>query len=214
MVDEAHTYVGVFGAHVAMTLRRLLRVAAYHGARPQVVCCTATIANPRDHFRQLVPQSLFHWRRQLTGAPRPRLRYARSQGYQDQVRTRCGCRMGWLRAEAPLVHDQVTVVTAEEDGSPSGERTLVMWNPPPAASDSFADTASALQHLERNEAGVSLTAARGRRKKRQRRADVPSNKRDGRTDSNRTPRPSSSSEATWKSCVGQPRCDLAVGVTM
>lgn len=48
------SYVGVFGAHVAMVIRRLLRIAALYGRRPQVVCCSATIANPEQHFRQLV----------------------------------------------------------------------------------------------------------------------------------------------------------------
>ena len=48
VIDELHTYRGVFGAHVAQVLRRLLRVAAYHGARPQIVGASATIANPGE----------------------------------------------------------------------------------------------------------------------------------------------------------------------
>jgi DEAD/DEAH box helicase domain-containing protein len=48
VVDELHAYRGVFGAHVAQVLRRLLRVAAHHGARPQIVAASATIANPGE----------------------------------------------------------------------------------------------------------------------------------------------------------------------
>jgi DEAD/DEAH box helicase domain-containing protein len=48
VVDELHSYRGVFGAHVGQVLRRLLRVAAYHGAAPQLVAASATIANPGE----------------------------------------------------------------------------------------------------------------------------------------------------------------------
>src|SRR5262249_8238061 len=46
VVDELHSYRGVFGAHVALVLRRLRRLAAAHGARPVFVGASATIANP------------------------------------------------------------------------------------------------------------------------------------------------------------------------
>ncbi len=48
VIDELHSYRGVFGSHVANVLRRLWRVCAYHGAQPTVVACSATIANPRE----------------------------------------------------------------------------------------------------------------------------------------------------------------------
>ena len=47
VVDEAHTYRGVFGSHVANVLRRLRRVARLYGAEPRFVLASATIANPR-----------------------------------------------------------------------------------------------------------------------------------------------------------------------
>lgn len=46
VLDEAHIYRGLFGTHVAYVLRRLLRMAALHGARPRVIAATATIGNP------------------------------------------------------------------------------------------------------------------------------------------------------------------------
>ena len=47
VVDEAHTYRGVFGSHVANVLRRLRRIARRYGAEPRFVLASATIANPR-----------------------------------------------------------------------------------------------------------------------------------------------------------------------
>lgn len=53
VIDEAHIYRGVFGAHVANILRRLRRIAAYYGARPQFIACSATIANAEELFGRL-----------------------------------------------------------------------------------------------------------------------------------------------------------------
>ncbi len=48
VVDEAHTYRGVFGAHMAQVFRRLNRLAGRYGARPTYVLCTATVGNPGE----------------------------------------------------------------------------------------------------------------------------------------------------------------------
>ncbi len=53
VIDEAHTYRGVFGANVALLLRRLLRILAHYGAHPQIVLSSASIANPADYARAL-----------------------------------------------------------------------------------------------------------------------------------------------------------------
>jgi DEAD/DEAH box helicase domain-containing protein len=53
VVDEAHTYRGVFGSHVANVLRRLRRVARLYGAEPRFVLASATIANPRELAERL-----------------------------------------------------------------------------------------------------------------------------------------------------------------
>ena len=46
VIDEMHTYRGVFGSHVANLVRRLRRILAFYGASPQFIFCSATIANP------------------------------------------------------------------------------------------------------------------------------------------------------------------------
>jgi DEAD/DEAH box helicase domain-containing protein len=79
VLDELHSYRGIFGSHVANVLRRLERICAFYGSHPTVISCSATIANPQ----QLAAQ--------LTG-----------------------------RA-AELVDD---------DGSPRGERHVILYNPP------------------------------------------------------------------------------------
>ena len=53
VVDEAHTYRGVFGSHVANVLRRLRRVARLYGAEPRFVMASATIANPGELAERL-----------------------------------------------------------------------------------------------------------------------------------------------------------------
>jgi len=79
VIDEIHTYRGVFGSHLANILRRLKRVCAFYGSSPQFILCSATIGNPQGH------------------------------------------------AEA-LLEAEVTAIT--ESGAPSGERHVLLWNPP------------------------------------------------------------------------------------
>lgn len=54
VVDELHTYRGVFGSHVAHVLQRLRRVAQFHGADPTFICATATIGNPVEHASRIL----------------------------------------------------------------------------------------------------------------------------------------------------------------
>ncbi|MDE3210191.1 MAG: DEAD/DEAH box helicase [Pseudomonadota bacterium] len=79
VIDEVHSYRGVFGSHVANVIRRLKRVCAFYGVRPQFILCSATIGNPQQH------------------------------------------------AEA-LIEDAVTAIT--ESGAPSGDKHVLLWNPP------------------------------------------------------------------------------------
>ena len=54
VIDEIHTYRGVFGSHVANVLRRLKRICAFYGVQPQFILCSATIGNPHAHAEALI----------------------------------------------------------------------------------------------------------------------------------------------------------------
>ncbi|HKM40163.1 MAG TPA: DEAD/DEAH box helicase [bacterium] len=62
VIDEIHTYRGVFGTQVAHVIRRLRRLAREHGAKPQFILTSATIANPKQHAQRLIglPVTLIH----------------------------------------------------------------------------------------------------------------------------------------------------------
>jgi DEAD/DEAH box helicase domain-containing protein len=84
VIDEVHTYRGVFGSHVANVLRRLKRICAFYGVRPQFILCSATIGNPQAH------------------------------------------------CEA-LIEDRVRAIT--ESGAPTGDKHVLLWNPPVVNAD-------------------------------------------------------------------------------
>jgi DEAD/DEAH box helicase domain-containing protein len=53
VIDEMHTYRGVFGSHVGGVIRRLLRICDWYHSHPQIVACSATIGNPAELFSKL-----------------------------------------------------------------------------------------------------------------------------------------------------------------
>lgn len=61
VIDELHTYRGVFGSHVSQILRRMRRLCRHYGSRPQFIMLSATIANPLELASQ------------VTGEPRDRI---------------------------------------------------------------------------------------------------------------------------------------------
>ena len=81
VIDEIHTYRGIFGSNVANVIRRLARICAHYGAQPRFICCSATIANPMELAEK------------LTGVP-------------------------------------LTLIGGDQDGSPKGPKSFVLWNPP------------------------------------------------------------------------------------
>jgi DEAD/DEAH box helicase domain-containing protein len=58
VIDELHSYRGVFGSHMTNVLRRLYRICHFYGARPQFICCSATIANPKELAERLLEREV------------------------------------------------------------------------------------------------------------------------------------------------------------
>ncbi len=58
VIDEVHSYRGVFGSHLANLIRRLKRICAFYGSFPQFIGCSATIANPKELFEKLIEKEV------------------------------------------------------------------------------------------------------------------------------------------------------------
>ncbi|MBD3320108.1 MAG: DEAD/DEAH box helicase, partial [Chitinivibrionales bacterium] len=58
VIDEIHAYRGIFGSHLANVIRRLRRICAHYGSSPQFICCSATIANPKEHAERICGVSM------------------------------------------------------------------------------------------------------------------------------------------------------------
>lgn len=58
VIDEVHTYRGVFGSHTANVLRRLARICKFYGSDPVFICCSATIANPKELAEKLTDKKM------------------------------------------------------------------------------------------------------------------------------------------------------------
>src|ERR1022692_1788019 len=68
VIDELHYYRGVYGGHFVNLLRRLRRICEFYGSKPQFICCSATIANPRELAEALTGEKFEVVER--NGAPR------------------------------------------------------------------------------------------------------------------------------------------------
>src|ERR1700736_6192252 len=69
VIDELHTYRGLFGSQVANVIRRLKRLCAFYGSNPTFICASATIANPLELARKLLEEENIALIQQ-SGAPR------------------------------------------------------------------------------------------------------------------------------------------------
>ncbi|HYW41623.1 MAG TPA: DEAD/DEAH box helicase [Bryobacteraceae bacterium] len=68
VIDELHYYRGVYGSHLANLLRRLDRICGFYNSKPRFICCSATIANPKELAEALTGQPFELIER--NGAPR------------------------------------------------------------------------------------------------------------------------------------------------
>jgi DEAD/DEAH box helicase domain-containing protein len=67
ILDEAHTYRGIFGSHVSQVIRRLKRICLRYGCRPRFILLSATVSNPERFAELLVEEPVNVVDR--TGAP-------------------------------------------------------------------------------------------------------------------------------------------------
>ena len=58
VLDELHVYSGIFGSNMALLLRRFFRICKHYGSDPQIIACSATIADPRELGEQLTGRTL------------------------------------------------------------------------------------------------------------------------------------------------------------
>lgn len=79
VIDEIHTYRGVFGSHMTNLIRRLKRILSFYGSDPVFICCSATIGNPLELAKNIIEEE---------------------------------------------------TVLIDNNGSPSGERHFILYNPP------------------------------------------------------------------------------------
>ena len=104
VIDELHTYKGVFGSHVANVLRRLKRIARFYGSDPIFITCSATIRNPDELARRLTGTECQLIRE--SGAPRAEKHIVFYN--PPVVNTQLGMRQSALIAARTLVRTLVT----------------------------------------------------------------------------------------------------------
>jgi DEAD/DEAH box helicase domain-containing protein len=111
VIDEVHTYRGIFGSHVSNVIRRLRRVCRHHGSNPVFVCCSATIANPKELAERVahVPCELVD----DDGSPHGPKRFVLwNPPFIDEDRTqRRSANSEATRLMASLVEDRVQTIT-------------------------------------------------------------------------------------------------------
>lgn len=59
VIDELHTYIGVFGSNVCNIMRRLRRLCAFYGSDPQFICLSATISNPKELAEKITGKKMY-----------------------------------------------------------------------------------------------------------------------------------------------------------
>jgi DEAD/DEAH box helicase domain-containing protein len=103
VVDEVHAYRGVFGSHLANVLRRLDRVARFHGAKPRYLLASATIGNPQEHASRMLGREVALVEK--SGAPRGERRLVVYN--PPVVNAELGIRQSYIKASAKLATDLV-----------------------------------------------------------------------------------------------------------
>ena len=58
VLDEIHTYRGIFGSHLNQIIRRLKRICHHYGSSPRFIMCSATVSNPKEFGESLIEEEL------------------------------------------------------------------------------------------------------------------------------------------------------------
>jgi len=58
VLDEVHTYRGIFGSHMNQIIRRLKRLCNFYGAKPQFILLSATVNNPQEFGSSLIEEEI------------------------------------------------------------------------------------------------------------------------------------------------------------
>ncbi len=59
VIDEIHTYRGIFGSHVVQIIRRLRRICNHYGSDPQFILLSATVHNPTEFASRLIQKPVY-----------------------------------------------------------------------------------------------------------------------------------------------------------
>lgn len=110
VVDEGHSYRGVFGAHVALVLRRLARLAAHYAPAPQT--SPGGLSDPGSPQGHAASDS---------AAPRRGLTFVVASATTADPSVSAGRLIG-------VPPEQI--VTVDADTSPAGRKTFALWQPP------------------------------------------------------------------------------------
>lgn len=103
VLDELHTYRGIFGSHLTNVLRRLDRVARFHGSQPVYLFASATIGNPQEHASRMLGRDVALIARNGSPAgPRRVLVYN-----PPVVNSELGIRASYVKATTALAADLV-----------------------------------------------------------------------------------------------------------
>ncbi|TCL64290.1 DEAD/DEAH box helicase domain-containing protein [Hydrogenispora ethanolica] len=111
VIDEVHTYRGVFGSNVANVMRRLIRICRHYGSMPVFIAASATIHNPLEHAQELVglPMELVD----NDGSPRGSKHFIFwNPPYLDETRTErrsANTEAAWLMTE--LIRERIPTIT-------------------------------------------------------------------------------------------------------
>src|ERR1700730_149067 len=111
VIDELHTYRGLFGSQVANVIRRLKRICAFYGSNPTFICASATIANPLELARKLLEEENIALIQQ-SGAPRGerRLIFYNPPLLNREMGIRRSSMLEARRIAAPWIRSQVQTI--------------------------------------------------------------------------------------------------------